>query len=285
MKNDTVTGTLTQMGGVTFLLDEDGTHHFKGKNIWGGYLHHWMGEKLCGRYLPQRDYETGSPIIILWPDEPPPTTPFVDFYYNESLVKYIASTFGHNAVNVNGEIFNFSHLLNENEVMAKEEYFYRPALGEFAPSPNNGVFEILEDGRAFFDKFGRNFMRTIHVLRIEGIDTERLAGIYHQELTEIHSSVPHIKDPEKYRDFNFFTRSCSTIIRDGFVQYGFTKIKGVFPRDLFVSIAYELQKEPALNIRIFKMPQLVVPEAPQSRMTPLLNPLNRKRVRSLTYKN
>ena len=42
------------------------------------------------------------------------------------------------AVNVNGAIFNFSHKINENEVMRNEEYFFRPALGEFAPHPVTG---------------------------------------------------------------------------------------------------------------------------------------------------
>ena len=69
-------------------------------------------------------------------------------------------------------------LMNENEIITEEEFFYRPALGEFAPSPNNGKYEILEDGTPYYDKFGRNFMRTIHVLRIEGIDVEKLGNIY-----------------------------------------------------------------------------------------------------------
>ncbi len=285
MINKTVKGVLTQSNSSTFLLDESGTRHFEGENIWDGYCVHWLNKKVCARHLPQKDYETGAPIIIVWPDDPPVSTPFVEFYYNESLVKYIASTFGHNAINVNGEIFNFSHLINENEVMVKEEYFYRPALGEFAPSPNNDMFEILDDGRAFFDKFGRNFMRTIHVIRIEGVDTKKLSDIYHEELKTIHACVPSKKAPEKYRDFNFLTRSCSTIIRDGLNRYGFTKIKGVFPFDLFVNIAYNLQHAPDLKVRIFKMPQLTVPEAPPSRMTPLLNPKNRLRVRSVLYEN
>ena len=101
---------------------------------------------------------------------------FLNLYYNERLVKYTASSLGHNAINIGGDIFNFSHLMNENEIMEKEEYFYRPALGEFAPSPNNGLFEILEDGRVFYDKFGRNFMRTIHRIRIFGLDTEKIDG-------------------------------------------------------------------------------------------------------------
>lgn len=285
MTNQTEKGTLTKLNDSVFLQDENGTRHFESDKIWDGYVHHWLDQKVCGRYLPQKDYETNSPIIILWPDEPPASVPFVEFYYNESLVKYIASTFGHNAINVNGEIFNFSHLINENEVIAKEEYFYRPALGEFAPSPNNDMFEILEDGRAYYDKFGRNFMRTIHVIRIEGIDTDKLSAIYHDELDVIHNCEPSKKNPEKYKDFHFLTRSCSTIIRDGLKRYGFSKVSGIFPFDLFVNIAYTLQDVPELNVRIFKMPQLTVPEAPLSRMTPLLNLKNRFRVRLIRCEN
>ena len=68
------------------------------------------------------------------------------------MIKYPASTFGHNAINVNGEFFNFSHLINENESMDEAEYMYRPALGEFAPSPTTGKFEILEDGTWHINK-------------------------------------------------------------------------------------------------------------------------------------
>ena len=80
---------------------------------------------MCARELPQLDYKTDQPIIIMWPDESPPSEPVVDFYYNERLVKYPASLFGHNAININGNIYNFSHLMNENEIITPEEFIYR----------------------------------------------------------------------------------------------------------------------------------------------------------------
>ena len=72
--------------------------------------------------------------------------------------------------------------------MSIEEYFYRPALGEFAPSPRTGLFEILDDGTAYYDKFGRNFMRTIHVLRVEGINGTRMRSIFDRFLEMIHNT-------------------------------------------------------------------------------------------------
>jgi len=277
-------GILRWKDGGAFLEADSGEHLLKGCRIWNGYLHHWRDQSVCARKLPQKDYETGEAIIIVWPDVPPAEEPFVEIYYNERLVKYPASTFGHNAINVNGEFFNFSHLLNENESIDEAEFMYRPALGEFAPSPNTGEFEIKEDGTAYFDKFGRNFMRSIHVIRVEGIDVKWLAGIYHDELKTIHDAPSNPASPEKYKDFSFFNRSCTTIIRDGLRKYGFQKINGFLPRDFFISAAWEIwkaQKTLGLKIRLYKRPQLKVPEALFSKKTLLLNPRNWVRLRKL----
>lgn len=277
-------GVLTQEGKAAFVLGSHGETFFKNDHIWSGYLKHWLNQKVCGRYLPQKEYATGKPIVLLWPDVPASTVPYMELYYNERLVKYWASSFGHNAINVAGRIYNFSHLLNENEVLTPEEYFYRPALGEFAPSPENGRFEILANGQAYYDKFGRNFMRSIHVLRVEGIDVQRLGNIFQYELDRICAAPVKPHKPEKYSEFNFFNRNCTTIIRDGLVRYGFLGIKGVLPRDFFVSaslILFALQQEQPIKVRLFIRPQLKVPEAPYSRVTPLFNPLNCFKFRQL----
>ena len=266
-----VTGILTQVNHASFILDESGDRHFVDRIIWNGYLAHWSGEKVHARELKQHDYENNEPIIIIWPVESSSTEPFVDLYYNERLTKYFVSYLGHTAVNVNGSIFNFSHLMNENEIMEKEEYFYRPALGEFAPSPNNGLFEILEDGRVFYDKFGRNFMRTIHRIRIFGLDTEKMMAALTQSLDIILNTPPNPKEPEKYKDFSIVSNNCATIIRDVFNQCGFPQIKGRFPRDLFVNTTYHLFCHPELDVQYAKLPQLLVPEAPMSVVSPLLN--------------
>ena len=266
-----VTGILTQDNIASFILDESGDRHFEDRIIWNGYLAHWSGEKVHARELEQHDYENNEPIIIIWPVETRSTEPFVDLYYNERLTKYFVSFLGHTAVNVNGSIFNFSHLMHENEIMEKEEYFYRPALGEFAPSPNNGLFEILEDGRVFYDKFGRNFMRTIHRIRIFGLDTEKMMATLKQSLDVILNTPPNPKEPEKYKDFSIVSNNCATIIRDVFNQCGFPEIKGRFPRDLFVNTTYHLFCHPELDVQYAKLPQLFVPEAPMSMVSPLLN--------------
>lgn len=271
-------------GGPVYLARDDGHRYLENDRIWEGYLTHWLGRQVCARRLPQRDYASEAPIVIVWPQEPLAVVPFVELYYNERLVKYWASTFGHNAINVDGEIFNFSHLLNENEIMTWEEYFYRPPLGEFAPSPNSGKFEVLADGRVYYDKFGRNFMRTIHVLRIEGLDTQRMGAIFHRHLERIRAAPVNPRKPEHYSGFNFFTSSCTTIIRDGLRSYGFKAVAGLFPRDLFVSAATAVlhtKEAQNLTVQLYKMPQLKVPEGPYSQVTPLLNPRNHFRNRRL----
>ena len=266
-----ITGILTQDNIASFILDESGDRHFEDRIIWDGYLAHWSGVKVHARELEQHDYKNNEPIIIIWPVETRSTEPFVELYYNERLTKYFVSFLGHTAVNVNGSIFNFSHLMHENEIMEKEEYFYRPALGEFAPSPNNGLFEILEDGRVFYDKFGRNFMRTIHRIRIFGLDTEKMMATLKQSLDVILNTPPNPKEPEKYKDFSIVSNNCATIIRDVFNQCGFPEIKGRFPRDLFVNTTYHLFCHPELDVQYAKLPQLFVPEAPMSMVSPLLN--------------
>lgn len=278
MKDKIFKGVLTDAGNRPFLLGDDGVRYFENENIWSGYLLHFFGRKVCARKLPQKDYETGKPAIIMWPDEPAPEKPFVDLYFNERLVKYPVSFLGHLAINVNGEIFNFSHLMNENEVLRNEEYFYRPALGEFAPHPVSGRANLDDPQKPYFDKFGRLFMRTIHVLRMTGLNTQRLSQIFHNELEVIYNSPPDPKKPGHYINFNIFTNSCSTIIRDGFQKLGFRKIRGIFPRDLFVNAAYfflEQLENPKIKSSLFSLNQLHVPEAAPSAMPPLIYPVNR----------
>jgi len=276
--NGPLKGFLRIQDGKPFIMDASGNRLLYGKTIWSGYTEHWLNRAVQARYLPQKDYETGQPIIIMWPDVPDPGVPFVELYYNERLVKYPKSLLGHIAININGEIFNFSHLLNENEVMTPEEYFYRPALGEFAPHPELGVFNVDDREHPYYDKFGRNFMRTIHVLRLEGLDTGRISRYFHEQLKIIHSTRPDPKRPDHYRDFSIFTRSCSTIIRDGLRDYGFKSISGMFPHDLFVNTAYHLINKKdtgGLTVKLLRMKQLKVPEASFSALTPFINPLNR----------
>ncbi|OHD72416.1 MAG: hypothetical protein A2W19_13810 [Spirochaetes bacterium RBG_16_49_21] len=277
MEEKIYTGILTQKDNSTFLTDSRGRRHFEREKIWSGYVAHWLGKKVNARYVRQKDYDTGRNIVIMRPHTEPSAVPFVELYYNERLVKYKFSLLGHLAINVNGGIFNFSHLINENEIISEEEYFYRPALGEFAPHPVTGRFNVEDKTRPYYDKFGRNFMRTIHVLRMEGVDAGRLGAYYKTVLSEI-VAAPDPKRPEKYRDFSLFTRSCVTIIRDGLLGYGFRDLKGIFPRDFFINAAYNLLKlngSDSLQVKLFRMPQLKVPEALYSALTVITNPINR----------
>ncbi len=277
---DTITGILRRENNSAFILDDRGRRHFADASIWEGYIRHWTDTGVNARKLPQIDYISGLPIVLIWPRHERSKVPFIELYYNERLVKYAASTFGHIAANINGEIFNFSHLLNECEILTGEEYFFRPALGQFAPDPKSDRFNIDDPERPYFDKFGRSFMRTIHVARIEGIETKSISSYYKEQLRIIHSTPPDPHNPEKYRDFNFFTRSCATIIRDGLRDSGYHRIKGVLPRDMFVSAVWEflrLAGKGTLSVQVFQKRQLMVDEAPPSALSPLMNPKNRIR--------
>jgi hypothetical protein len=283
MKQKIYTGILTKKNGRIFLASNPASQALQNEKIWQGYATHWLGKKVKARLLPQRDYETGKNIIIMWPDKEHSKVPFVEIYYNERLVKYPFSMLGHLAININNEIFNYSHLINENETILPEEYFYRPALGEFAPHPATGRFNVQDKDRPYFDKFGRNFMRTIHVLRIEGIDTQRLVKYYRSALQEI-QNTPDPKRPEKYRDYGIFSKSCVTIVRDGLRDYGFKKLRGIFPRDFFIDAAFKLlplNGRDGMRVELRCMPQLKVPEAPYSAPAFIMNPVNRLLLRKL----
>lgn len=281
----TYTGILKAQEGVTYLKQDSGEKIFEDECIWNGYIKHWSNKKVHARRLKELDYENNKPIIIMWPVEPIPENPFVRIYYNERLVKYWQSTLGHLAINVNGKIFNFAEKYNEIEIITKEEYFYRPALGEFAPSPITGKQVISQEGKSYLDKFGRNFMRGIHVCHIEGIETNKLYDVLAEKMERIHNTPPNPKDPENWPDFHFIKSSCTSIVRDGLRECGYPNLKGVIPRDFFVNASYELQKEDGLSVRIYKMPQLLVPEAKPSKQTPLFNIKNRFRNMKLKFEN
>ncbi len=260
-------GILKEDKGKTFILNADGEKYLEPEVIWDGYLEHWKNQKVCARFLPQHEYETGSPIVILWPDEPRPSYPYFELYYNERLVMYPLSLCGHISINVNNEVFNFSQLLNETEIMSLEEYFYRPALGEFAPAPNRSRVNLHDKEKPYYDKFGRNFMRTIQVIRAEYFDTAALSTFFHNKIRAIHSAPVNPKKPGKYAGFKIFTESCTTIIRDGLRQIGFSGIRGLLPRGLFKNAAASLlkeQKKGHLKVEFYTLPQLKVKEAPYS---------------------
>jgi len=285
MDKKTYTGILREDNIGSYVEQSDGTKLFADELIWDGYLKYWKDTAIKVRRLEQRDYKNDKPILILWPDDSKPKQPFVRIYYNERLVKYWQSTFGHLAIDVNGSIFNFAEKYNEIEIITKEEYFYRPALGEFAPSPKTGRQEIFQDGKSYLDKFGRNFMRGIHVCYVEGIDTKKLYDILYKKMEMIHNTPPNPKDPENWPDFHFIKSSCTSIVRDGLRECGYKNIKGVIPRDFFVNAAYNLSKEKELKVRLYKMPQLLVSEAPPSKPTMLFNVSNWFKNRTLNFEN
>jgi len=275
MINQIISGILHISGETSFIEDNSGVRHLENNLIWKGYLKHWNGKNVHARLLDKHDYTTGNRIIIIWPDEPSPSPDFFELYYNERLVKYPVSLCGHNAINVSGRIFNFSHLINENEIMTPEEYFYRPALGEFAPSPFTGKTDLTDPEHPYFDKFGRSFMRTIHVLRVEGIDSGRLDAILREKLEHILHLTPDPERPGENPEFHWRRNNCTTNIADALKESGLDRVTGSFPRDLFVSAAYAcIRTYGKGRVKIYRRPQLVVDEAPLSKITPMINPLN-----------
>lgn len=275
--DDVVCGVLTVEDGDVVLAGVNTAARLSEYAVWDGYLRHWSGRRVCARGMDERDYGTGKKLLHVWPETKTSRSPFLELYYNERLVKYIASTFGHLAVNVDGAVFNFSHLMNECEMLACQDYFYRPALGRFAPDPATGRFNVKDTERPYLDKFGRLFMRAVHAARLEGIDASQFFEYYANELRKIHSTPCNPDRPEKYRDFSFFSRSCATIIRDGLRENGFRNVRGVLPREVFISAMWEFRKSAEkLGARFSyrRMPQLKVDEAPYSSLSPILNPVN-----------
>ncbi len=271
--------------GVSFVEDVEGTKHFQTEPIWDGYLQHWTGSLVRGCQLAQRDYDSGRPIVLLAPEVCRPTVrPYLALYYNERLTGYVASLFGHLAVDIDGTVFNFSHLLNEDEAISLEEFLYRPSLGEFAPHPQTSGFNIDDPQRPYYDKFGRLFMRSVHALVVEGLDIESAREVFQSEVDVIHAAPIDPQQPEKYRDFHFLRRSCVTIVRDCLHRIGLTQVRGVLPRELFVSAAhclFEEHRKGSLNVSVEALSQLKVAERAYSSMTPLINPLNRLRAQQL----
>jgi hypothetical protein len=279
-----INGVLKGENGRSYLIDDQGTRHFEDEIIWDGYLTHWQDQPLNARLLPQKDYQTDRPILFLWPvnETPFKALPYIEIYYGERLVNYRGSLFGHAAINVDGQVFNFSYRINENERISKEEYFYRPALGPFAPHPVSGTHHdaLEEQGeRAYYDNYGRVFMRTVHVLRLEGpsLDTQRLLHLMNQELDAVLTAPRDPVAPNIYKDFHFFRRNCTTILRDGLRDIGFHKITGIAPRDFFINAAFFFLKNRhrlEIDVKLYRYKQLKVLEAPYSKITPLINPMN-----------
>ncbi len=268
-------GILKNENETSYILTTDNKKLFTGR-IWKGYLTHWKDKQVCAAELPQKDYKTGKPIIIVWPEAETDTTPFIELYYNERLIKYRASLLGHIAININNTIYNFSNKLNENEILTPVEYFYRPALGEFAPHPETGRYNITNPKEPYYDKFGRLFMRTIHVLRITGIKTSAAEDYLKGEMNRI-DQYKTKSASDNYTEFRLFTRNCATIIRDALRENLSGKIRGIFPLDLFIRTSFEagnLEKEKGWNVTVFAMNQLKTDEAEFSRPGHLINPVN-----------
>lgn len=272
-----VSGVLRRDAGAGYVETAAGQPATFPEPIWAGYTAHWSGHRVRVHRLRQRDYDSGARILLLAPDQPAPEPPFVELYYNERLPGYLSSLVGHLAINVDGRVFSFSETLNENEEMSPDEFFYRPAMGEFAAHPGTRGFNVADPDRPYYEKFGRRFMRSIHVLHIRGLDTARLTGLLSDEIRVIHETPPDPRRPHKYRDFHAIDRSCTSLIRDALREAGLSGASGIVPRELFLNVAYQAMRPDnrrSLSVRASRLEQLKVPERPFSRPSPIINPLN-----------
>lgn len=249
--------------------------------IWDGYVRHWRDQPVQGRLLKERDYETGKPIVLLWPAdlERRERVPHFQLFLNERLTHFRGSRLGHAAVSVGGEVFNFSYRRNENEALPLEEYLYRPALGPFGIHPTLGRADRSENGRPYHHNFGRLFERSIHVLHVETAEemVARLSAYFHEKM-EIMRRVPEIPEtPNVNPLFHYYRRNCATIIRDGLRRVGGFPVRGLAPRDLFES-ACRCFRHAAMQgecrVNAWRLRQLKVPEAPYSVTVPSINPMN-----------
>jgi hypothetical protein len=254
------------------------------ERLWAGYIEHWLGQRVRMYRLRERDYDSGAQILLLAPDVPSPTPPYVELYYNECLPGYVSSLFGHLAINVDGRVFSFSETLNENEAISPEEFLYRPAMGEFAAHPDTQSFNVADPNRPYFENFGRRFMRSIHALHIQGLDTARLTELLCLEIRIIGEKTPYPRRPHKYRDFHVIRRSCTSLIRDALREAGLREVSGILPRELFLNVAYQATRPDirhSISVRASRLEQLKVPERPYSRPSPILNPLTRLKLSQL----
>jgi hypothetical protein len=141
----------------------------------------------------------------------------------------------------------------------------------------DGLFDTSDPERPYLDKFGRQFMRTIHVARITGRETSGLESILRRKLKDIFDTPVDSAEPEYYRDFSKFSNICTTIIRDSLREWGFDRVKGIFPGEMFISAVWEFRKRSksgGFNLSVFTRDQLMVDEAPASTHSPILNPVN-----------
>lgn len=276
-QNESMEGWIKKDETGVFIEDNSGKKLFTKERIWDGYVAHWLNKKVLVRELPQNDPKTGLPIVLIWREdgiERNKNQNYIEVYYNERLVKYWASFFGHISINVGGSVFNFSNKISEDEILTPEEYFYRPVLGDLAPTEDK-----KDSAEKDVIKFGRRFMRSIHILRIEGdsLDIELLRKIFKKKMDSVHNAPTDSSRPGFYKDFSFYSNSCVTIIRDGLREGGFADASGFLSRDFFMSCAKsfrKMAKKNNLSVSLRLMPQLMISEAPPSKMTLLFNPLS-----------
>ena len=248
-------------GGAPGLVSGSGRTALDG--LWPGYRV-LSGSDVRLRWL--REDRAGARIALLAPAaDCPPGPDRVEVYFLHRLREQLVSLFGHLAIAVRGRVWNFSAVLEENEAVSWDEYFYRPQTGPFVRHADG-------HGLARVDRYGRRFMRAADVLSLEGLPAERLADVLDGLLDEVRAAAEKAQDGSSPA-FSSWSRNCAGFIREALNESGVGSFSSHAPRDLFVELAWHFRKRGGATFR--RVPQLIVPGIlPSSSAVPLLRPAN-----------
>ncbi len=242
----------------------------------------------------------------------------VQILFMHRLRGQVVSLFGHIAIIVRGRVWNFSAVLAENEVLAADEFYWRPCLPPFVPQGGTDLpaslhrvhpagsswgtvrdredapdpAQRLDDERSAqtsgprADRYGRRFMRSMDVIDISGLEPASIAAL-EKALTQLMDRVREAAPRSRRGESPYFSpwkMNCAGFVREAFALAGLAHFHSHLPRDLFVEIGWHFTRQarlPESSVRIERrrMAQVAVSGIrPSSSAVPLLNPASWWRV-------
>lgn len=267
MRTDALRGILRWRGPARSTVVLAGGGERRTGVLWPGYAR-FAGTRVLVRPLPVHD--AGKPVLLVAPLGDAPPARSVELYLAERLPRHAMSRFGHVAAWAGGHVFNYSRTWRENEALDWAEFAWRPPLGDYGPERH--------------DYFGRRFMRTLHVLRIDGLDTVRVRASLQAVRERILARPPDPRDPEYAPWVNLAGRNCVALLRLALVEAGLPVFHGLTPRAFFVDAAWRLRRlagRGVLRLSYRRLPQVVVPECAPSLPASSWSPRTAQRERRL----